>query len=114
MFFLLIYFIRIFSAKNIFRDFPGSPVVKNLPSNAWDTEFQSLVGELRSHMSWGNKAHVLQLVSPSATSREACVLQQRSSAVKKDFIIRIRIRKEIYSYTIKDQRLGQKILVAFL
>ena len=101
MFFLLIYFIRIFSVKNIFRDFPGSPVVKNLPSNAWDTQVQSLVGKLRSHMSWGNRAHVLQLVSPSATTREACVLQQRLSTVKKDFLIII--IKEIHIYTIKDQ-----------
>ena len=34
-------------------DVPGGPVVKNLPSNARDT-IQSLAGELRSHMPWGN------------------------------------------------------------
>ena len=35
------------------RDFPGGPVVKNLPSNAGDAGW-SLVGELRSHMLRGN------------------------------------------------------------
>ena len=32
---------------------PGGPVVKNQHSKAGD-EFQSLVGEGRSHMPWGN------------------------------------------------------------
>ena len=44
------------------RDFPGGPVVKNLPSNAWDvgsipgqgTKIPQAVGELRSHRPWGN------------------------------------------------------------
>ena len=63
MFFLLIYFIRIIPVKNIFRDFPGSPVVKNLPSNAWDTEVQCLV--------WGTKIpHVLGQQSPYAATSE--------------------------------------------
>ena len=35
------------------RDFLSGSVVKNLPSNASDT-VRSLVGELRSHMLWGN------------------------------------------------------------
>ena len=34
-------------------DFPGGPVVKNPPSNA-GKQVPSLVGELRSHMPWGN------------------------------------------------------------
>ena len=45
------------------RDFPGGPVVKNLPSSAgvW-----SLVRELRSHRPQGNWTSVLQLLSPRA------------------------------------------------
>ena len=35
------------------QEFPGGPVVKNPPCNA-GTWVQSLVGELRSHMLWGN------------------------------------------------------------
>ena len=37
--------------EGVYRDFPGGPVVKTSPSNAgvW---VQSLVGELRSHMTW--------------------------------------------------------------
>ena len=34
-------------------DFPGGPVVKNLPSNAGDTGLIP-VGELRSRKLWGN------------------------------------------------------------
>ena len=36
----------------ITRDFPGSPVVKNLPANAGDTG--SIPGPGRFHMPWGN------------------------------------------------------------
>ena len=32
---------------------PGGPVVKNLPCDARDT-IQSLLGELRPHVPWGN------------------------------------------------------------
>ena len=39
--------------KQKLGDFPGGPVVKNLPSNAGDAG-QTLVGELRSHMLRGN------------------------------------------------------------
>ena len=44
-----------------FRDLSGSPVVKNLPDNAEDTD--SFLGLGRFHMLYGNKAHVLQLLS---------------------------------------------------
>ena len=44
---------------------PWGPVVKNPPSNARGA-VRSLVGDLRSHMPWGNKAHALQLLSPHA------------------------------------------------
>ena len=33
-------------------DFPGGPVVKNLPANAGDTD--SIPGPGRSHMPWSN------------------------------------------------------------
>ena len=38
---------------SISRDFPRSPVVKNLPSNAGDVG-SIRVGELRFHMLWGS------------------------------------------------------------
>ena len=45
------------------RDFPGGPVVKNLPCSAGD------VGSIHS---WGTKiAHATDLVSPRATTRES-------------------------------------------
>ena len=37
------------------QDFPGSPVVKNPPSNPPSTQIRSLVGELRSLMPRGNQ-----------------------------------------------------------
>ena len=53
-----------FSAINLKRkrNFPGGPVVKNLPSSAGDaslipgqgTKIPHAVGELRSHTPWGN------------------------------------------------------------
>ena len=45
--------ILLLKKKKKHRDFPGGPVVKNLPSNAGDVD-QSLVGEPRTHMSWDN------------------------------------------------------------
>ena len=44
-------------------DFPGGPVVNNLPANGGDTG--SIPGPGRVHMPWGNCAP--QLLSPSAT-----------------------------------------------
>ena len=50
-------------------DFPGGPVIKNLPCNAGD--MGSIPGgELRSHMSWNNWEHAPQLLNPHATTRE--------------------------------------------
>ena len=48
--------------KVVYRDFPGGPVVKNLPSKAgnvgsilgWGTKIPHASGELRSHMPQGN------------------------------------------------------------
>ena len=43
----------------MYRDFPGAPVVKNLPSKG------SIPGrELRSQMPWGEYVHVPQLETP--------------------------------------------------
>ena len=44
--------------RKCFSHFPDGPVVKTSPPNASPTQgsrVQSLVGELRSHMSWGQK-----------------------------------------------------------
>ena len=38
--------------KNLLRDFPGGPVVKNPPANAGDTGF--IPGPGRPHMPWNN------------------------------------------------------------
>ena len=60
-------------------DFPGGPVVKNLPANAGDTG--SISGQGRSHMLWSNQACAPQLLSPctlttGAITPRACALQQ--------------------------------------
>ena len=44
-------------------NFPGGPVVKNLPANAGDTG--SIPGPGRSHMPRGNSVREPQLLSPS-------------------------------------------------
>ena len=60
-------------------DFPGGPVVKNLPENAGDTG--SISGQGRSHMLWSNQACAPQLLSPctlttGAITPRACAPQQ--------------------------------------
>ena len=57
-------------------DFPGGTVVKNLPANAGDTG--SIPGPGRSHMLWSNYTHEPQLLSPRATTTEACVPRARA------------------------------------
>ena len=46
------------------RDFPSGPVAKNLPCNAGDMGLIPGLG--RSHMPWGNEAHVPQLLKPTS------------------------------------------------
>ena len=46
--------------KVLLGDFPGGPVVKNLPANAGDMGL--IPGPRRPHMSYGNEAHVPQLL----------------------------------------------------
>ena len=61
-FWLLVAMAKKKEEKIIFlQDFPGSPVVKNPPSNV-GTQARSLVRELRSHMSQSNWACGLQLM----------------------------------------------------
>ena len=52
-------------------DFPGGPMVKNPPWSV-ETQVQSLVGELRSHMPRGYWAHVPQLESPHDATKTWC------------------------------------------
>ena len=52
------------------RDFPGGAVVKNPPASAGDTGSSPALG--RSHMPRSNSAHEPQLLSPRATTAEAC------------------------------------------
>ena len=53
-------------------DFPGDPVVKNLPANAEDTG--SISGPGRSHMSKGNWACALQLLSSQSRAHKVKLL----------------------------------------
>ena len=48
-------------------------LVKNLPCNARDTG--SIPGPRRSHMPWGNWAHVPQLMSPGSGAQELQLLK---------------------------------------
>ena len=62
-----------------YKNFPGGPVVKNLPANA---------GDIRgSHMVWGNWVHAPELPSPQAQSlcsatREATTLESLATTTK--------------------------------
>ena len=66
--------IKLQNTKSIHRDFPGGPVVKNLPSNAGDagsipggrTKIPHVTGQLSTHCNYW--AHMLW--SPHATARE--------------------------------------------
>ena len=51
-------------------DFPGGPVVKNLPANAGDTGL--IPGPGRSHMPQGNEAPTLQVLRIHAATTETC------------------------------------------
>ena len=54
--------------RNLCRDFPGCPVVKNLPSNA---------GNTRSIPGGGTKSpHAMEQLSLRAIAKETCVLSQ--------------------------------------
>ena len=77
--------------ENWEEDFPGGPVVRNLPCNAGDVGLISglLIRELRSHTLWSIEAHVVQLLSLTATARESMhhdershMMQQSSSVLK--------------------------------
>ena len=61
---------RCFQIKIVYkaplRDFPGGPVVKNLPANAEDTGLIPVLGG--SHMPWGNQIRALQLLKPALYS----------------------------------------------
>ena len=51
------------------RDFPGGPVVKNLPANAGDRG--SIPGQGRSHVLWSNWDHAPWLLNPHAVTSES-------------------------------------------
>ena len=57
-----------YNKKKNYRDFPGSPVVKNPPANAGDTGSIHSLG--RSYIPQSNQAHVPLLLSP-------CTLEPR-------------------------------------
>ena len=59
----------------LYRDFPGGPVVKNLPSNA---------GDVGSNLGRGTEIpHALGQLSPCATTRETCAAMDIQHSQKK-------------------------------
>ena len=58
------------SSKIKILGFPGDSLVKNPPSNAGD--MGSVPDPVRSHMLWGNKAGVPQLLSPHPLEPGLC------------------------------------------
>ena len=54
-----------------FNDFPGGPVVKNLPANAREVGLIPCLGKFR--LLRGNYTHSPQLVSPCSATTEALV-----------------------------------------
>ena len=62
------------------QGFPGGAVVRNLPANAGDTG--SSPGPGRSHMPQSNETRVPQLLSPRATTTEAC--EPRACALQQE------------------------------
>ena len=59
--------------KERWGDFPGGPVVKNLPANAGDMGLIPSPG--RFHMPWGNSAHVPQVLKPMCSLHTAMKTQ---------------------------------------
>ena len=62
------------------RDFPSGPVVKKPSANAGD--MSSILGPERSHMLRGNWARGPQMLSPCATTTEACPPQSPCSTAR--------------------------------
>ena len=63
--------------KNPFLGFPASVVVKNPPANAGDTGLIPSPG--RSHMPWGNKTWVPELLSLCSRASELQLLKPECS-----------------------------------
>ena len=59
---------EIYNTKSKHWDFPGGPVVKNLPANAGDTGLILDLG--RSHMLQSNQARLPQLLSLCSRARK--------------------------------------------
>ena len=55
------------------QDFPGGPMVRNLPANEGGTGLMPGLG--RFHMPPGNRAHVRQLLSPHSRSFESQLMK---------------------------------------
>ena len=69
----------VLSKRKTYWDFPGGPLVKNLPANAGHT---GCIPSLeRLDMPWDNYAHELPLLSPLAVTTRSC--NKRSHGKKK-------------------------------
>ena len=64
----------------IWRDFASGLVVQNPPANVGDTS--SIPGPGGSHMIWGNKARVPQLLSPHSTASKLKLLSLCATATE--------------------------------
>ena len=70
------------------RDFPGSLVIKTLSFHCKGHRFDSLVGEIRSHMSWGinsvqSLSHVRLFATPWTAARQASLSNTNSRSLLK-------------------------------
>ena len=62
------------------KDFPGGPVVKNMPAKAG---YMGLIPDLRRvHLPWSNEVHVPQLLSLHVAAVKAA--PSRSSALQQE------------------------------
>ena len=61
-------------------DFPGGAVVKNPPAKSGDMGWSP--GPGRSHMPWSNEAHVPQLPSLRSRAREPQLLSPRATTTE--------------------------------
>jgi len=83
------------------RDFPGGPVIKTSSSNA-EVQVPSLVRELRTHISWGQKT--------KTENRNSIVYNKFNKDFKMVYIKKKSLKKELNSKEIKDLSVRAKTI----
>ena len=81
-------------------DFPGRPVVKNMPGNVGD--MGSISGPGRSHMPWSNQVSAPQLLSQCSATREYPLL----TTLKKAWVQQRRLSAAINNNYFKEYLMG--------